>query len=265
MYLSASLAPVQPGYAEAAGQCRLRNMGERFTPDAMLLAAGLGTRMMPLTSARPKPLIEVGGVALVDRMIAALHAEGLRQFVVNAHHHADQLDAHLDRLRLAWPDSAFRLSREAVLMDTGGGVKSALPLLRTDPILVSNTDAFWLPGSALPIERLLAAHQANPNAAILLCVAPRRALGFRHRHDFHLGQDGHIGTAGPPVIYAGVSLLPRHWLADAPDAVFSLNTVFAAARASELLLGVTLETDWFHVGDPEALAAAEAKLAEPVV
>ena len=237
----------------------------RFRPDVMLLAAGLGTRLRPLTDTLPKPLIEVVGIALLDRVIGEATAEGFSHFVFNAHHHAPLLHAHIAALARRRADLRFRLSEEAERLDTGGGVKRALPLLDGDPILVMNTDAFWPAGADAPLQQLLARHATGGAEIVLLCVQPRRAIGFRRSHDFCLDPRGRITRdAGQPVIYAGVALIDRGLIQAVPDAIFSLYPLFEAALERETLAGVVLDAPWLHVGDPEALAAAEAFLAMPV-
>ena len=224
---------------------------ERF-PDVMILAAGLGTRMRPLTNGTPKPLLKVAGTALLDRVAGLARAEGASRIVVNAHHHADQIEAHAQV-------AGYRVSREEKLLDTGGGVKAALPLLEGDPILVMNADSLWLPGDR-PLSRMVEAYDGR---IVLLCVHPFRASGFHRRsHDFCLAPNGEVtNDSGAPVIYAGSALVPRALIEAAPEGPFSLFDLFDAALQRGELRGVALGTDWLHVGDPEALAAAEARLA----
>jgi MurNAc alpha-1-phosphate uridylyltransferase len=229
-------------------------------PDVMLLAAGRGLRLLPLTETRPKPLLEIGGVALLDRVVAAAAAEGFTRFVVNAHHRADQLVAHLDALAGRFPEARFRISREPELLETGGGVKQALPLLDTDAILVMNTDAFWLAGAGRPLVRLL--DRLSGADIVLLCAQPRRAHGFGRSHDFCLDPRGRVTRdSGQPVIYAGVALLGRALLEAVPETRFSLYPLFMAALDRDRLAGVVLDADWFHVGDPAGLAEAGRVLA----
>jgi MurNAc alpha-1-phosphate uridylyltransferase len=231
-------------------------------PDVMLLAAGLGTRMRPLTDLMPKPLLPVAGVPLIDRVIDAAAGEGFRRFVVNAHHHADQLRAHVLALGRARPDLRFRLSEEAELLETGGGLKRALPLLEGDPILVMNTDAFWPTDADQPLQRLVERRQLGDAEAVLLCAQPRRATGFYRSHDFCLDPRGFITLdSGQPVIYAGAVLLGRAPVEAVPEQKFSLLRVFEAALERGRLAGVVLDAPWLHVGDPDALNAAEAVLA----
>lgn len=221
-------------------------------PDVMLLAAGLGTRLRPITEAIPKPLVPVAGLPLIERIINNARAEGATRFVANAHYRADQLLAHFGGL--------LKVNREAELLGTGGGVKAALPMLHSDPFFVMNTDAFWPAGSDAPLARMLARH-AEAEDIVLLCVQPHRATGFGRSHDFCLDPKGQITLDyGAPVIYAGVALMSKGLFADAPDGAFSLNRLFEAALERESLTGVVLDAPWFHVGDPEALKAAEQAL-----
>ena len=221
-------------------------------PDVMLLAAGLGTRLRPVTETLPKPLVPVAGVPLIERIMANARAEGATRFVANAHYRADQLLAHFGGL--------LKVNREAELLGTGGGVKAALPMLHSDPFFVMNTDAFWPAGSDAPLERMQARH-AEPDDIVLLCVQPHRASGFGRSHDFCLDPMGRITLDyGAPVIYAGVALMGRSLFDETPDGAFSLNRLFEAALERESLKGVVLDAPWFHVGDPEALAAAERAL-----
>jgi len=221
-------------------------------PDVMLLAAGLGTRLRPLTETMPKPLVPVAGQPLIERIMANARAEGATRFAANAHYRADQLLAHFGGL--------LKVNREAELLDTGGGVKAALPMLHTDPFLVMNTDAFWPAGADRPLARMRSRYE-GPDDIVLLCAQPHRATGFGRSHDFCLDPMGRITRDyGAPVIYAGVALLGRALFADTPQGAFSLNLLFEAALERETLKGVVLDAPWFHVGDPEALAAAERAL-----
>lgn len=222
-------------------------------PDVMLLAAGLGTRLRPITETIPKPLVPVAGVPLIERIMSNARAEGAMRFVANAHYRADQLLAHFGGL--------LKVSREDELLGTGGGVKRALPMLHSDPILVMNTDAFWPAGSDAPLARMLARYETGDDI-VLLCVHPRHATGFARSHDFCLSPQGAVTRDyGAPVIYGGVALLGKSLFDGTPDGPFSLNDLFEAALERETLHGVVLDAPWFHVGDPIALAAAERALA----
>ena len=221
-------------------------------PDVMLLAAGLGTRLRPITDTLPKPLVPVAGIPLIERIMGNARAEGAKRFVANAHYRADQILAHFGGL--------LKVSREDELLGTGGGVKRALPMLHSDAILVMNTDAFWPAGSDAPIARMIGRYRGGEDI-VLLCVHPRNATGFGRSHDFCLAPDGTITRDyGAPVIYAGVALLGKSLFDGTPDGAFSLNDLFEAALERETLHGVVLDAPWFHVGDPHALAEAEKQL-----
>ena len=231
---------------------------ERF-PDVMILAAGLGTRMRPLTDDTPKPLLKLAGKPLLDRVATLAHAEGATRFVVNAHHHLDRMKPHVLALDASLGGTHFELSVEESLLNTGGGLRAALPLLEGDPVFVMNSDSLWLPGDR-PLHRMVEAYDGH---IVLLCVHPFRASGFSRRsHDFCLAPNGEVtNDAGAPVIYAGTALIPRHLVEAAPAGAFSLFDLFDAALQRGELRGVALGTDWLHIGDPEALAAAGARFA----
>lgn len=225
---------------------------QRF-PDVMLLAAGLGTRLRPLTLDLPKPLVPVNGVPLIERIIANARAEGAKRFIANAHYRADQLAAHFG--------GGLKVSREADLLGTGGGVKYALPMLHADPFFVMNTDAFWPARSDAPMARMQQRFAQGDGDIVLLCAHPFRATGFDRSHDFCLDPRGRVtNDLGAPVIYAGVALIAKSQFDDSPDGAFSLNVLFERALAAERLTGVTLDAPWFHVGDPQGLQAAERAL-----
>jgi MurNAc alpha-1-phosphate uridylyltransferase len=221
-------------------------------PDVMLLAAGLGTRMRPITESTPKPLIPVAGVPLIERVMGNAKAEGARRFIANAHHHADQVLAHFGGL--------LKVSREDELLGTGGGVKRALPMLHSDPFLVMNTDAFWPAGTDAPLARMVARYRDEAEI-VLLCVHPRDATGFARSHDFCLSPQGLVTRDyGAPVIYGGVALMGKSLFDNTPDGAFSLYDLFEQCLDRETLFGVALNAPWFHVGDPQALAEAEKLL-----
>jgi N-acetyl-alpha-D-muramate 1-phosphate uridylyltransferase len=237
-------------------------MNTRFPPDAILLAAGLGTRLRPLTLDRPKPLVPVAGLPLIEWVIAPFAAEGVVHFAVNAHYLADQMEAAVAGLPARFPKQRFTLSREdEELLDTGGGTKAALAHIDTDPVLVANTDAFWRTGEDAPLKRMAARQHEDPGSIVLLCADPARSLGFRRSHDFYLDPAGAItGNPGLPVIYAGVALFHRAWFAETPEGPFSMNRVFQRAFGQQKLFGVLLDAVWFHIGDPAARDEAERAL-----
>jgi N-acetyl-alpha-D-muramate 1-phosphate uridylyltransferase len=224
---------------------------KRF-PDVMLLAAGLGTRLRPVTETIPKPLVEVAGVPLIERIMGNARAEGAKRFTANAHYRADQVLAHFGGL--------LKVSREEELLGTGGGVKRALPMLHSDPFFVMNTDAFWPAGSDAPLGRMISRF-TEETEMVLLCVHPRDASGFGRSHDFCLSPQGLVTRDyGAPVIYGGAALVGKKLFDGTPDGAFSLNDLFEECIERESVAGVALDAPWFHVGDPEALAEAERRL-----
>lgn len=224
---------------------------QRF-PDVMLLAAGLGTRLRPLTETLPKPLVPVAGVPLIERIMDAAKAEGAKRFTANAHYRADQI--------LAYFGGLLKVSREEQLLGTGGGVKRALPMLHSDPFLVMNTDAFWPAGSDAPLGRMIERFHDEAEM-VLLCVHPRDATGFGRSHDFCLSPQGFVTRDyGAPVIYGGVALIGKKLFEGTPDSAWSLNDLFEQCIDRETIAGVALDAPWFHVGDPQGLAEAERRL-----
>lgn len=219
----------------------------------MLLAAGFGTRLQPLSQTMPKPLVPVAGIPLIERVMANARAEGASHFVANAHYLADQLLAHFA--------GGLKFSREESLLGTGGGVKRALPMLQSDPFFVMNTDAFWPLGHDTPLARMMARFDAGGTDMVLLCVHPGRAKGFARSHDFCLDPHGRVTRdTGAPVIYGGVALVARSILANTPDGPFSFYPLIEAALDRKTLKGVALNAPWYHVGDITGLTEAEADL-----
>ena len=233
---------------------------------AMVLAAGLGTRMRPLTDDRPKALVEVAGRALVDRVLDRLAEAGVERAVVNVHWFADRLESHL-AARGRGPEIVISDER-ADLLETGGGLKQAMPLLGPDPVFVANIDSVWIdrtgtPGGALnQLARLW-----NPSImdAALLLARREGSIGFEGDGDFFLGADGRLTFRGDapeaPVAYMGVHICRPDYVADGPDGPFSLARLWRRSAAAGRLYGCVLDGDWMHVGDPEARDAAEARLA----
>ncbi|MGI8840389.1 MAG: nucleotidyltransferase family protein [Caulobacteraceae bacterium] len=228
----------------------------------MVLAAGLGTRMRPLTDDRPKALVEVGGKALIDHMLDRLVAAGVRRAVVNVHAFADLLEEHLAGRR----DLEILISDErAALLETGGGLKKARPLLGETPILVANIDSVWMEGETSALGRLIGAWDGARMDALLLLVALEVSTGFDGPGDFFRDSGGaltHLGAAArAPLAYMGAHMLDPHIIdgwPNGPHGLFSHWTRFAGAGR---LHGVVAEGPWMHVGDPAGLAAAEARLA----
>ena len=237
-------------------------MPDPTPPDVILLAAGLGKRMSALTDQTPKPLIKVDGRALIDRAVENCMNEGCNQFAINIHHHMDQMRHHIEHMMQENPDVGFFVSEEReALLDTGGGAKKAVSLIRSDPVLVVNSDTFWQSGSDKPIVRMMDQF-AQGAEIVLLCALPERAVGFRRSHDFCLAPDKHVtNDRGVPVIHAGSALISRALLEMAPDGAFSLYDLFVKAQQRGTLHGVLLDASWFHVGDAKAIDEVEMALA----
>lgn len=229
---------------------------------ALILAAGLGTRMRPLTDNRPKALVEVGGKALIDHMIDRLKAAGVRRFVVNVHYFADRLEAHL-RCRT---DIEIIISDERdKLLETGGGLKKARPLLGEDALFVANIDSVWIEDRAdTALSDLKARWQADKMDALLLLAHMNRSSGFDGAGDFHLTADGQLQFRGQaataPYAYMGVHITRPSIIDTVHDEVFSLTPIWRQSAEQNRLYGAVMEGDWMHVGDPQARDIAEARL-----
>ena len=231
---------------------------------AMVLAAGLGTRMRPLTDDRPKALIEVGGRALIDHLLDRLEAQGVGRIVVNVHAFADQLEDHLRRRR---GDAEILISNErAELMETGGGVKQARALLGEEPIWVANSDYVWIEDGEPALQVLANAWDPEAMDSCLIVVPKARTLGFDTPGDFFEGFHGDLIHRGArpeaPLHCFGIQILDPTLVYDVPEDRFSLFRVWMKAAEHGRLKGVTPGGFWMQVGDPEALMAAEVRLLE---
>jgi N-acetyl-alpha-D-muramate 1-phosphate uridylyltransferase len=233
--------------------------------NAMVLAAGLGTRMRPLTDTLPKPLVKVAGKTLLDHVLDRLAEAGVATAVVNVHHHADQIEAHVKgraRPRVAISDE------RGELLDTGGGLVKALPLLGPAPFFHMNSDSLWIEGVTPNLPRLAA--QFDDNMDILLLLASTAtSIGYDGRGDFVMAADGRL-TRRPereiaPFVYAGAAMMRPALFADAPKGKFSLSALFTRASEAGRLYGLRLEGTWMHVGTPEAIKLAEAAISESVI
>jgi len=229
---------------------------------AMVLAAGLGTRMRPLTDDRPKALVELAGQSLIDHVLDRLAEAGVTRAVVNVHWFADRLEAHL---AARGRDPAIIISDErAELLETGGGLKKAAPLLGPDPVFVANIDSVWTDhGDALgDLARLWDPARMD---AVLLLARREGSIGFEGGGDFFLADDGRLTFRGEaaeaPFAYMGVHITRPDYADGGPDGPFSLSPLWRASAAAGRLYGCVLDGDWMHVGDPQARDAAEAKLA----
>lgn len=225
---------------------------------AMVLAAGLGTRMRPLTDLMPKPLVPLDGRPLIDHVLDRLAAAGIRRAVVNVHYLADQLVAHL-AARTA-PEVIVSDER-GVLLDTGGGVVRALPKLGHAPFVIHNSDSVWIEGVGSNIDRLITGWDDTRMDALMLVALGARSLGYEGAGDFKMTADGRLQRRGKgdsaPLVFAGVSIAHPRLFDGAPAGAFSLNVPWDRAIAAGRLFGVRLEGLWMHIGTPEALAEAE--------
>ena len=233
---------------------------------AMVLAAGLGTRMRPLTDDRPKALVEVGGRALIDHVLDRLSDAGVERAVVNVHWFADRLEAHLAGRRRG-PEIAISDER-AELLETGGGLKKARPLLGDDAVFVANIDSVWMDrGDAPWAADLIRLWDPTKMDACLLLAKREGSIGFEGDGDFFLGDDGRLTFRGEapsaPFAYMGVHITRPDYADGGPDGPFSLSPLWRASAATGRLYGCVLDGDWMHVGDPQARDEAEVRLANP--
>lgn len=221
----------------------------------MLFAAGFGSRMGGLTANVPKPLIKVAGLALIDHALALAVTAKIDQIVVNLHYLGDQIVAHLrgQDILFSWENG--------VLLETGGGLRAALPLLGAGPVVTLNSDAVWTDQTAL--AQLLAHWDDTKMDALVLLLPVDHAVGHKGRGDFILAQDGQISRAngGDGLVYLGAQIIRSDGLADIAEAVFSLNVVWDQMIAQGRAFGLIYDGAWCDVGSPEGIVQAEALLA----
>src|SRR5258706_4913076 len=225
---------------------------------AMVLAAGLGTRMRPHNGQVPKPLVTVGGKSLIDYALDRLADAGVERAVVNVHHLADQIERHL----AARQRPAIVISDErGELLGTGGGVVKALPQLGEAPFLHVNSDTIWIDGVKPNLARLAEGFDAARMDALLLLAPVASSIGYSGRGDFSMAADGRLTRRGEhevgPFVYAAAAILTSAFFAGAPERAFSLSPLFDRAAEAARLCGLRLEGVWMHVGTPEAGYAAE--------
>lgn len=229
---------------------------------AMVLAAGLGTRLRPITDSLPKPLVRVAGRPLIDWVLDRLVAAGVERAVVNTHHFSELIVAHLEQRR----DLDIRFSHEPEILETGGGIKRALPLLGPDPFLSVNAKILWLNGREDALRRLAAAWDDLRMDGLLLLQPTVTAVGYDGSGDFILAPDGRIRRRQErevaPFLFSGVQILHPRLFRDAPDGFFSLNLLYDRAIEAGRLYGIRHDGAWFHVSTARHLAEVEARLAE---
>jgi MurNAc alpha-1-phosphate uridylyltransferase len=231
---------------------------------AMVLAAGYGQRMRPLTLTRPKPLIEVAGKALIDYGIERLIAAGVGTAVVNVHYLPEQIEAWA--ARRSSPRIIISDERSEIL-DTGGGIAKALPLLGEKPFFVINSDSFWVDEGEPALDRLRAAWDDERMDCLLLLSRLARTVGYDGKGDFVRDADGRLvrrsaAPDGVPLAYSGAYLVAPRLFEAAPHGKFSMNLLWDRAIEAGRLFGIEHGGRWLHVGTPDAIALAEAALRE---
>lgn len=236
-----------------------------FRPEkAMILAAGIGKRMRPITATTPKPLIEVNGQALIDHGLDRLAAAGVKSCVVNVHYLADLVEVHVRRRR----DMEILISDERdELLETGGGIKKALPLLGEEPFFQLNADtSYWIEGVKPNLEHMIDAWDDSRMDVLLLISETVKAVGYSGRGDFDMAKDGALTRRDErgvtPFAYAGAAILHPRLFEGAPEGRFSMNTLFDKAIENGRLFGVQMEGIWLHIGTPDAIRAAEYAVRE---
>lgn len=228
---------------------------------AMVLAAGLGSRMRPLTELVPKPMVRLDQKPLIDHALDRIAEAGISQAVVNVHHLAGQIASHLEDRR--HPRILISDEREQ-LLDTGGGVKKALPQLGPEPFLIHNSDSVWIDGVQSNLVRL--AHSFDPTRmdCLLLLALSSASIGYEGRGDFLMSADGLLQRRPErelaPFVFTGVSIAHPRLFDGAPEGAFSLNQLWDRAIQQRRLYGIRLDGVWMHVGTPAALAEAEQAL-----
>ena len=229
---------------------------------AMILAAGLGERMRPITDTLPKPLIELRGRTLLDSILDRVEAAGVPEAVVNLHYLGEMIEARLAQRSRPRPRVSF--SREAARLETGGGVRKALSILGADAFFVINGDVSWLDGPTPALERLAAAWDGEAMDALLLLHPTAFAVGYAGAGDFVLAPDGRMRRRGErevaPFVFTGIQILHPRLFEDTPEGAFSLNLIYDKADAAERLWGLRHDGEWFHIGTPEGLRDVEDAL-----
>jgi len=226
---------------------------------AMVLAAGLGTRLRPVTDTTPKPLIEINGRTLLDHAIDQLELVGVETVIVNVHYKAAMVAAQIARR----DHPRIEISHETELLDTGGGVARALPLL-DDVFFVANSDVFWLDGKDPALQRLATAFDPERMDAILLLQRTVTAVGYEGSGDYLIDASGYPHRRGEreiaPFLFAGLQLLHSRAFAGISDRVFSLVRIFDRAEEAGRLQAIVHDGEWYHIGTPQGLAATRERL-----
>ena len=230
---------------------------------AMVMAAGLGKRMRPLTATRPKPLVQIAGTTFLDHVLDHLRAAGVERIVVNTHYLADSLEAHL-AAKAADLDVVISDER-AMLLETGGGLIKALPLIPDDPFLCVNTDNIWIDGPVNALKLLASAWDEARMDVLMLLVPLARANHHAGNGDFHMDAVGHLSRRKPgrvaPFVWTGIQMLSKRLIVDPPSDAFSTNVFWDRAIGAKRAFGVVHHGLWFDVGTAAAIPKTEAALA----
>jgi MurNAc alpha-1-phosphate uridylyltransferase len=225
---------------------------------AMIMAAGLGTRMRPITDKMPKPMVEVMGKPMIDHILAKMQRIGIRKVVVNLHHKSDMLRKHLKKSCPKGMEIAF--SEEPEILETGGGVVNALPLLGDKPFFVLNGDMFWRDGINSVFSMLAARWDEKAMDALLLMVPTVTAIGYYGMGDYTMLPDGQLRRRKEahvaPYLYGGIQLVHPRFFKDAPEGKFSTNLLWDRAQEAERLYGVHHEGDWMQIDTPDSIDLA---------
>lgn len=236
--------------------------GSRPIRRAMVLAAGLGQRMRPITDSLPKPLVRIGGKTMLDHALDRLAEAGVEEAVINVHYLADQIEAHVagrESPRVTISDE------RALLLETGGGVKKALPLLGREPFFHVNSDSLWSEDGWSNIAAVARVWDPARMDMLLMLAEREGSVGFDGAGDFFRDEAGRLARRGKapsaPYVYAGVAIIKPALFADTPEGPFSLNLLFDRCIAAGTLFGTVLRGQWLHVGTPDAIAPAEAAFA----
>ncbi len=227
---------------------------------AIVLSAGLGTRMMPLTAKRPKPLVEVNGKALLDYVLDELIAGGVGDAIVNLHYFPEQIEAHLKARTNITIDYS---DERTLLMETGGAIVQAKEKIGDAPFFSTNTDAFFAGGPVGAATRQLREGWRSDMEALLLLVPLERSCGFDGNGDFHLYTDGSLEKAGDeetPFAFTGLQILHPRLIENAPEGPFSSRVFWKKAAERGTLYGLVYPHHWLHVGTPKGIELAEEKL-----
>jgi N-acetyl-alpha-D-muramate 1-phosphate uridylyltransferase len=234
----------------------------RAPKSAMIMAAGKGTRMMPLTADQPKPMVSVAGVRLFDHVLDHLRSAEISNIVVNVHYLADKMQAHI---ATAAADFDVKISDERdLLRDTGGGLVKAKPLIEGDPFFCINADNYWTNGSQNALQKMADAWDAETMDVLMLVIPYEQAHNTQGIGDFHMDADGRlsrrIGQEPAPYVWTGIQIMAKTMISDPPGEAFSTNIFWDRAIKNGRCFGIVHDGLWFDVGYPEAITATENKL-----